>query len=170
MYLSGVPWWGLDCSAFNMQIPMPAGSVPTAPFSPLAPWAWAWRSKHNVPNKDDVLGCERRPRQTSGGHWQSGTPAAWQIPSVEPSCLGQHPESYLPENTAHFDKQLFITLTRRFVVQSLIVSDSLWPSRLQHARLPCPSLSPGVCPNSCPLSWWCHPAISSSVIPFSSCP
>ena len=38
------------------------------------------------------------------------------------------------------------------------------------ARLPCPSLSPGVCSNSCPLSWWCHPTISSSVTPVSSCP
>ena len=40
---------------------------------------------------------------------------------------------------------------------------------LQHARIPCPSLSPWVCSNSCPLSWWCHPTISSSVITFSSC-
>ena len=40
---------------------------------------------------------------------------------------------------------------------------------LQHTRLPCPSLSPRVCSNSCPLSWWCHPTISSSVAPFSSC-
>ena len=39
----------------------------------------------------------------------------------------------------------------------------------QHARLPCPSPSPGVCPNSCPLNWWCHPTISSSVTSFSSC-
>ena len=39
----------------------------------------------------------------------------------------------------------------------------------QHARLPCPSPSPGACSNSCPLSWWCHPTILSSVIPFSSC-
>ena len=51
-----------------------------------------------------------------------------------------------------------------------VVSDSLWPHESQHARPPCPSPTPGVCPNSCPLSWWCHPAISSSVIPFSSCP
>ena len=51
-----------------------------------------------------------------------------------------------------------------------VVSDSLWPHRLQHARLPCPSLSPRVCSNSCPLSWWWHPTISSSVTPFSSCP
>ena len=42
--------------------------------------------------------------------------------------------------------------------------------RLQHAKLPCPSLSPGVCSNSCPLSRWCHPTISFSVTPFSSCP
>ena len=50
-----------------------------------------------------------------------------------------------------------------------VVSDSLQPHGLQHTRLPGPSLSPGVCSNSCPLSWWCHPTILSSVIPFSSC-
>ena len=50
-----------------------------------------------------------------------------------------------------------------------VMSDSLRPHGLQPARLLCPSLSPGVCSNSCPLSWWCHPTISSSVIPFSSC-
>ena len=51
-----------------------------------------------------------------------------------------------------------------------VVSDSLWLPGLQHSRLPCPSLSPGVCSNSCPVSWWCHPAISSSVVPFCFCP
>ena len=50
-----------------------------------------------------------------------------------------------------------------------VVSDSLWPHELQHARPPCPSPTPGVHSNSCPLSWWCHAAILSSVIPFSSC-
>ena len=50
-----------------------------------------------------------------------------------------------------------------------VVSDSLWPHGLQHARLPCPSPTPGVYPNSSPLSWWYHPTISSSVIPLSSC-
>ena len=50
-----------------------------------------------------------------------------------------------------------------------VMSDSLRPHGLQHARLPCPSLSPRVCSNSHPLSRWCHPTISSSVIPFSSC-
>ena len=51
-----------------------------------------------------------------------------------------------------------------------VVSDSLWPHELQHARPPCPSPSPRVHSNSCPSSQWCHPAISSSVNPFSSCP
>ena len=47
------------------------------------------------------------------------------------------------------------------------MSDSLWPHGLQHARPPCPSPTPGAYSNSCPLSRWCHPTISSSVIPFS---
>ena len=51
-----------------------------------------------------------------------------------------------------------------------VVSDSLWPHGLQHARPPCPPPTPGVYSNSCPSSRWCHPAISSSVIPFFSCP
>ena len=51
-----------------------------------------------------------------------------------------------------------------------VVSDSLWPHESQHARPPCPSPSPGVHSDSCPSSQWCHPAISSSVVPFSSCP
>ena len=50
------------------------------------------------------------------------------------------------------------------------MSDSLWPHESQHARPPCPSPSPGVHSNSCPSSQWCHPAISASVVPFSSCP
>ena len=49
-----------------------------------------------------------------------------------------------------------------------VVSDSLRPHGLQHARLPRPFLSTGVCSNSCPLNQWCHPTISSSVVPFSS--
>ena len=52
----------------------------------------------------------------------------------------------------------------------LVVSDSLWPHEQQHARPPCPSPTPGVYPNSCTLSQWYHPTISSSVVPFSSCP
>ena len=51
-----------------------------------------------------------------------------------------------------------------------VVSDSLRHHGLQHTRPPCPSSTPGVYSNSCPLSQWCHPTISSSVFPFSSCP
>ena len=49
------------------------------------------------------------------------------------------------------------------------MSHSLWPQELQHTRLPCPPPTPKACSNSSPLSWWCHPTISSSVVPFSSC-
>ena len=51
-----------------------------------------------------------------------------------------------------------------------VVSNSLWAHESQHARPPCPSPTPGVHPNSCASSWWWHPAITSSVVPFSSCP
>ena len=51
-----------------------------------------------------------------------------------------------------------------------VVSDFLWPHGLQHARLPCPSPTPRVSSNSCPMSRWGHPTISSSVVPFASCP
>ena len=50
-----------------------------------------------------------------------------------------------------------------------VVSNSLWPHRPQHAMPPCPSPTPRVYSNTCPLSQWCHPIISSSVVPFSSC-
>ena len=65
----------------------------------------------------------------------------------------------------------FITETSGFYSVQFsrsVVSDSLWPHESQHARPPCPSPTPGVHSNSCPSSRWCHPAISSSVVPFSS--
>ena len=49
-----------------------------------------------------------------------------------------------------------------------VVSDSLWPRGLQHSRPPCPSPTPGTYSKSCPSCWWCHPTISSPIIPFSS--
>ena len=65
------------------------------------------------------------------------------------------------------NSQLFMTvLYGCSVTQSCLI---LWPNGLQHARLPWPSPSPGVSSNSCPLSCWCHPTVSSSVIPFFSC-
>ena len=68
-------------------------------------------------------------------------------------------------------KQNFIMKRLHSVQFSLLVkSDSLRPHESQHARPPWPPPTPRVHSNSCPLSWWCHPAISSFVIPFSSCP
>ena len=63
----------------------------------------------------------------------------------------------------------FESITGELSVQSSLC-DSLWPHRPQHTRPLCPSPTPGVYPNSCPLSRWCHPTISSSAIPFSFCP
>ena len=72
--------------------------------------------------------------------------------------------------TDEWMRKFLYIYTMECSVQSLGVSDSLRPHELQHARPPCPSATPGVHPNPCPLSQWCHPIISSSVIPFSSCP
>ena len=58
---------------------------------------------------------------------------------------------------------------KRLLFSRSVASDSLRPHGLQHARLPCPLPSPRACSNSCQSSWWCHPTISSSVVPFSSC-
>ena len=64
---------------------------------------------------------------------------------------------------------LFISLSLLSLFSHSVMSDSLWPHRLQHTRLPCPSPSPRTCLNSGPLSRWCHSNILSSVIPFSFC-
>ena len=58
-------------------------------------------------------------------------------------------------------------LLQRLLFSCSVMSDSLWPHRLWHTRLPCPSSSPGACSNSCPSGKWCHPTISSSVVSFS---
>ena len=64
----------------------------------------------------------------------------------------------------------YMTVFSSVQLSHSVMSNSLWPHEPQHARPPCPSPTPGVYPNSCPLSQWCHPIISSSVVPFSSCP
>ena len=63
-----------------------------------------------------------------------------------------------------------MTLTSKVEFSRSVMSDSLWPHESQHARPPCPSPTPGVHSHSHPSSQWCHPAISSSVVPFFSCP
>ena len=71
-------------------------------------------------------------------------------------------------NSCIFDA-LIISSTYLIVVAHSVMSDSLQPHGLQHARFSCPSPSPRACSNSCPLSQWCHPIISFSVAHFSSC-
>ena len=73
--------------------------------------------------------------------------------------------SYKMENSLQI-----LTLKYSFQFSRSVMSNSLWPHEPQHTRPPCPSPTPGVHPNPCPSSWWCHPTISSSVIPFSSYP
>jgi len=67
-------------------------------------------------------------------------------------------------------KDVLFIIGSSFQFSHSVMSDSWWPHESQHARPPCPSPTPGVYSHSCPSSQWCHPAISSSVVPFSSCP
>ena len=67
-------------------------------------------------------------------------------------------------------KRIKTFFTRSVQFSCSVMSNSLQPHESQHARPPCPSPTPGVHPNPCPSSRWCHPTISSSVVPFSSCP
>ena len=98
------------------------------------------------------------------GHWAN----TWQ--SYTNSSRAYQPRS--PSSTCLCGKHLCQDHSTGGSVQfsHSVVSDCLQPHELQHARPPCPSPTPGVYPNSCPLSRWCHPTISSSVVPFSSCP
>ena len=103
--------------------------------------------------------------------------ANWLYWAVAPVCrhrsLWLHNDEYLCGPTLAYPYRYSTADTA--IVSSVwfsrsVVSDSLWPHALQHTRLPCPSSTPGVYPNSRPLSQWCHPTISFSVIPFSFCP
>ena len=82
-------------------------------------------------------------------------------------CLQPTVHTFLNEIEWYFPKY---SINQESVSQfsCSFMSDSLQPHGLQHTRLPCPLPTPGACSNSCPLSQWCHPTISSSVIPFSS--
>ena len=76
-------------------------------------------------------------------------------------CSICHPKSWVSIS--------YICGRSSFQCSRSIVSNSSWPHGLQHVRLPCPSPTPGAYSNLCPSSQWCHPTISSSVVPFSSC-
>ena len=100
-------------------------------------------------------------------------PILWP-PNVKSWLIGKNPD--VRKNERQKEKRVTgwdgwiaspIQWTFLLLFSLLVVSDSLRPHGLQHTRFPCPSPSPRACSNSCPLSWWCHPTISSSVILFS---
>ena len=93
--------------------------------------------------------------------WVFGLRGKWNLSSLTSdrtctSCMGSWSVNPWTTGSVQFSRS--------------VMSDSLRPHGLQNARAPCPSPTPGAYSNSCPLSRWCHPTISSSVVPFSSCP
>ena len=98
------------------------------------------------------------------GVWTKVTSALfWHHLPANQSCMN----NWCYKNV-HHSRIVYIFSSVQF--SHSVMSDSLWPHELQHTRPPCPSPGPRVHSNSHPLSRWCHPAISSSVVPFSSCP
>ena len=94
------------------------------------------------------------------------------------ACICQHLNDYewtfkfggyLSVSFAYILSYSYCLIFSSVQLSHLVMSDSLWPHELQHTRPPCPSPTPGVHSNSRTLSQWCHPTISSSVVPFSSC-
>ena len=145
-------WWNLwGCRVRLWFASSSSSSCPCCSAS----WTGAWRCRQEPSSTP----CPRRPwtnRPRPGPpYWITST--GWVPPP--PWALGYRVwtgDSDSPPN-------------RLLLFSCSVVSDSLGPHGLHHARLPCPSPAPGVCSNSCPSSWWCHPTISSSVVPFSSC-
>ena len=84
---------------------------------------------------------------------------------------GIHPKEIKTRSQRDICTLMFIAglFTMPLLFSRSVMSDCLWPHGLQHTRLPCPSPTTRACPNSCPLSQWCHPTISSSVVPFFFC-
>ena len=101
----------------------------------------------------------------------------WELPDVQAGFrTGRETRDQLLMSVGLLKKQESSRKTSTSALSSSVqfsrsvVSDSLWRHELQHAMPPCPSPTPGVHPNPCPLSQWCHPTISSSVVAFCSCP
>ena len=86
------------------------------------------------------------------------------ISTIHEMCASHHYQLYCNKKAESSENNTSVQFSRS------VMSDSLRPHESHHARPPCPSPTPGVHPNPCPLSRWCHPTISSFVIPFSSCP
>ena len=103
-----------------------------------------------------------------GGRWEGGSELGTHVhPWLIHVNVWQNQYSIVKQNKV----KIKIKKKRNCSVQfsQSVMSDSLQPYGLQHSRLPCPSPTPGACSNSCPSSQWCHPTISSSVVPLFSC-
>ena len=94
------------------------------------------------------------------GIWLPGRNHLVWLRHLETTCFSLSP--WLPSNSVQ-------PLLLPVQFSPSVMTDSLWPHGLQHARPPCPTPTLEVYSNSCPLSWWCHPTISSSITPLSSC-
>ena len=109
---------------------------------------------------------------TPEGHWPLRKPQSYKETASTSPFLQRHHHLYHPGVCKEMEVCSFMSLEFKQICPlpcfSAVVSSSLQMHGLQHARLPCPSLYPGVCSNFCLLSQWCHPTISSSVIPLSS--
>ena len=110
-------------------------------------------------------------------NYQTTWPASWEIcmqvkkqqltQDMEQQTGSKSGKEYVKAVYCHPANLTYMQSSVQF--SSVAQSDSLGPHGLQHTRLPCPLPTPGACSNSCQLSQWCHPTISSSVFPFSSC-
>ena len=124
-------------------------------------WEWPHSSYCACPN-------QYKPQKTnSGAHFENHT-----LQELTPG-LCEQPQfamNYVFCSTFWTWTIPAATWTALLSFSCSVASSSLWPHGLQYTRLPCPPPSPRACSNSPPSSWWCHPTISCSVVPFSSCP
>ena len=137
-----------------------------------APVIWPADERADTLKKTLILGMieDRRRRWWQSRRWldsiidstDMNLTKLQEIAKDREACLQQFMGSQRVVHNLVTEEQQQVQFSRS------VVSDSLRPHGLQHARLPCPSPTPGACSDSCPLCWWCHPTISSSVIPFSS--
>ena len=122
--------------------------------------------------RGNLMPCFHTENRVLGGKVYTGNESAvhtyWGSPCW--ACIEGHRLRVLPT----WSFPVLNALKLQFLLESVqfshsVMSDSLWPREMQHTRLPCQSSTPGAFSNSCPSSWWCHPTISSFVVPFSSC-
>ena len=150
---------------FPMERNPPANAGDMVPWYSKIPWRRKWQpTPVFLPGKSHG---ERSHRVT-----KSRTQLSTAQHSTEVSPEGAH--TWFHANTHQQEKGRTVTELSAWRFSSVqfsrsVVSNSLRPYESQHTRPPCPSPTPGVHPNSCASCWWCHPAILSSIVPFSSC-